>query len=170
MMMESRGGGEFGTGGVMSEADEQRFLMSDRYLDEKGLPIPVGGGGAAAGGEARQPRGCTGVPIRTCPAPPLDLAQFGVCFKRLPVRMVLEMDTRWLPQLMTNCANEPLRVEVQEVHINTSDIAGMAAGGAAAGGMFRAAAANAASVAAPPARICFPIAPESRSFRNNPTS
>jgi hypothetical protein len=135
MMMESRGGGEFGTGGVMSEADEQRFLMSDRYLDEKGLPIPVGGG-AAAGGEAAAPDQ-TAVADPNAVAPPLDMAQFGVCFKRLPVRMVLEMDTRWLPQLMTNCANEPLRVEVQEVRINTSDIAGLVAGGAAAGGMFR---------------------------------
>jgi hypothetical protein len=54
--------------------------------------------------------------------------QFGTGFKRLPIRMVLQMDARWLPQLITTCANEPLRVEVQEVRINPPD--GGSVGGA----------------------------------------
>jgi hypothetical protein len=46
---------------------------------------------------------------------------FGVEYKRLPVRMVLEMDQRWLPKLIAECASQPLQVEVQEVRINTPD-------------------------------------------------
>jgi len=132
-MMGERGGG-FGTGGEMSEADEQQFLMSDRYLDANGLPIPLGGGGGGGGEMPMSPDGGAPVADPNTPAPPLDMAQFGVCYKRLPVRLVLEMDGRWLPQLIANLANQPLRVEVQEVRVNTSDLAGAAASG---GGGFR---------------------------------
>jgi hypothetical protein len=136
MMMGERGGGDFGNGGALSPADEQRFLLSDRYLDANGQPIPLGGG-AAAGGEAAPmgPEG-GGAPAvdPNAPAPPLDMAQFGICYKRLPVRMVLHMDVRWLPQLISACANQPLRVEVQEVRINTPDIEGMATSGGGMGG------------------------------------
>lgn len=42
-------------------------------------------------------------------------------FKRLPIRMQLWMDERWLPQLIAECANAPLQVEVQEVRINPNE-------------------------------------------------
>jgi hypothetical protein len=128
------GGGFGGTGGgAMSPAEEQAFLMSGRYLDDKG-PILIGGGAAMEGGlESGMPPDPA---LATAPAPPLDMAQFGVGFKRLPIRMAMQMDLRWLPQLITNCANEPLRVEVQEVRINPSDLAGAESGGGGFGGGF----------------------------------
>jgi hypothetical protein len=50
--------------------------------------------------------------------------------------MVLQMDLRWLPQLITNCANEPLRVEVQEVRINPAGVTADATGGGGGFGGF----------------------------------
>lgn len=137
MPMGERGmSGDMGNGGALSAADEQRFLLSDRYLDANGLPIPLGGGAAAGGDVAAAPPESGPVPGAdpNAPAPPLDMAQFGICYKRLPVRMVLQMDVRWLPQLISAFANQPLRVEVQEVRVNTPDIEGMATSGGGAGG------------------------------------
>jgi hypothetical protein len=48
-------------------------------------------------------------------------AEPGVEYKRLPIRMTLLMDQRWLPYLLTECANAPLQVEVNEVRINPMD-------------------------------------------------
>ena len=42
-------------------------------------------------------------------------------FKRLPVRMRLIMDQRRVTDLVAECANAPLQVEVQEVRINPQD-------------------------------------------------
>ncbi len=127
MMSEGRfGPGAGGMNGPMSEAQEQAFLLSGRYLDDKGQPIMVGGG--AVGAEAGPGPPMMDAAPAPGPAPPLDLNQFGTGYKRLPVRMVMEMDARWLPQLITNCANEPLRVEVQELSITPSDSTGMQAG------------------------------------------
>ncbi len=118
---------------AMSPAQEQTYLLSGRYLDDKGLPIPVGGAAAGPeGGPLPTPDGAADLG----PPPTVDLAQFGVAYKRLPVRMVLQMDVRWLPQLITACANEPLRVEVQEVRINPSDLSGMTSGFGGGGGRF----------------------------------
>jgi hypothetical protein len=94
-----RGGGyeEFGAmdreGGTGGEGDEAPVLLSQRYLDETGKPKAVTAG-------------------------PYDATQFGVEYKRLPIRMALYMDTRWLYHLIATCANAPLQVEVQEVRIN----------------------------------------------------
>ena len=132
MMM---GGPEAGgmPGAAMSPAAEQGYLLSYRYLDEKGQPISVGGA-ATAGVEGP---GMAADPAASGPAPPLDLSTFGKGYKRLPIRMVLRMDGRWLPQLISTCANEPLRVEVQEVRINTPDIAGLTSGGGGSPGGFQ---------------------------------
>lgn len=118
--MDMRGGP--GANGQMTAAQEQTFLLSGRYLDDKGQPIAMGGAG---GGDVAAP----------APATPdagggssVDMNQFGTGFKRLPIRMALEMDARWLPQLITICANEPLRIEVQEVRINPPDITSDSAG------------------------------------------
>jgi hypothetical protein len=46
------------------------------------------------------------------------------------------MDGRWLPQLIAECANAPLQVEVQEVRINPGD-GGGAMGGGGRGGYSR---------------------------------
>jgi hypothetical protein len=127
--------GSMQPGAVMSPADEQNFLLSYRYLDDKGQPISVGAPAAGAagpeGGTPPDPAAAAG------PAPPLDVSLFGTGYKRLPVRMVLYMDSRWLPQLITACANEPLRIEVQEVRINPADgggVGGMTGGPSGFGG------------------------------------
>ena len=130
MMMDGMMGGGGMNNTQMSPAQEQNALLSWRYLDDKGAPISVGA--PAAGGEMPSPDG--GVPAAdTGSAPPVDLSLFGPGYKRLPIRMVLRMDARYLPQLITTCANQPLRVEVQEVRINSPDIAGLDAN---AGGMM----------------------------------
>jgi hypothetical protein len=116
--------------GPMSEEQERAYLLYGRYLDAQGKPIPFGnpGGGAAAGPEGG------GAPdaAPAAPAGPLDVSVFGQEYKRVPVRMVLQMDQRWIPRLIAQCASEPLQVEVQEVRVNVPE-AGMASSGPMAG-------------------------------------
>ena len=124
---EFPGGGGFTSGlaegqGEMSEAQEAQMLLSYRYLGEDGKPIPAGGGG---GEVATEP--IPGEPAT--PAAPVDLTAFGKEYKRLPVRMVLEMDQRQLPRLIAECAMQPLQIEVQEVRVNAADTMGGASGG-----------------------------------------
>jgi hypothetical protein len=131
--MGERPGMGMGPGnGPMTPAQEQAFLLSGRYLDDKGQPIALGGGGGGDAGTPASPAPA-GDTAAAGPGPSADMNQFGTGFKRLPVRMVLEMDARWLPQLITTCANEPLRVEVQEVRINPSDGGSVSASGGPAG-------------------------------------
>lgn len=85
----ARGGGR---GEGPSKADEDALLLSQRYLDETGKPKNVSTGWTPQ--------------------------QLGVEYKRLPIRMILHMDQRWLYELISNCANAPLQVEVREVRIN----------------------------------------------------
>jgi hypothetical protein len=103
------GGGEMGLGpeGGGGEGQERMMLLLGRYLDAQGQPVQVSS---------------------PTPAP----GEFGTEYKRLPIRMTLEMDLRWLPYLITECANQPLQVEVEQVRINPSgtDTGGM-------GGSFR---------------------------------
>ena len=92
--MDPYAGREMGgrMGGMLGEATGDATLFTGRYLDENGQPIVSEGEEEPAGLSAE--------------------------FKRLPIRMVLEMDQRWLPHLITECANAPLQVEVTEVRIN----------------------------------------------------
>jgi hypothetical protein len=115
------GGGEFmrsglaaGQTGPMSEEQERGLLLHGRYLGDDGKPIPYGAGGPAEAG--------TEAPMDTGPAGPLDLTIFGKEYKRLPVRMELEMDQRHLPRLIAECAKQPLQIEVQEVRVNAPDL------------------------------------------------
>ena len=39
-------------------------------------------------------------------------------FRRLPVRMLLKMDQRWIPQLLIECANAALPIEVTQLRLN----------------------------------------------------
>jgi hypothetical protein len=106
----SRGemGGEYGRGGMVGDAAaEDLELFNNRYVDANGAPIADAGDG--------------------------NPASFGTEFKRLPVRMTLLMDVRWLPPLIAECANAPLQVEVQEVRINP-DERGNSMGGGGRGG------------------------------------
>jgi hypothetical protein len=101
----------FSGSGPMTDAQRATVLLSGRYLDEMGKPIPFGGA-ASADGTAPDP---------SIPAPVVDRSFFGKEYVRVPVRMVLEMDQRRLPQLIAECANQPLQVEVQEVRVNVAD-------------------------------------------------
>jgi len=95
--------GGMGVEGTANDTD----LFNNRYVSAEGSPIADPGDG--------------------------NLAAFGTEFKRLPVRMRLWMDQRWLPQLISECANAPLQVEVQEVRINPVDD-GSGGGGYGRGG------------------------------------
>jgi hypothetical protein len=120
--MERNGPG----GGQMTEEQEKAYLLSNRYLNAQGQPIPFGGVGAAAPGDPSTP---AQAPEAAPAGQPLDLTVFGQEYKRLPVRMALRMDQRWLPRLISECASEPLQVEVQEVRINPPEGLGLGAGG-----------------------------------------
>ncbi len=121
--------------GPMTEEQEKTYLLSGRYLDAAGKPIPFGAGGVApAGGEAAP---ATPAPEAGAAGAALDLTAFGQEYKRLPVRMALRMDQRWLPRLIAECASQPLQVEVQEVRVNPPEGIGSAAGGVPGGGGFR---------------------------------
>ncbi len=97
-----------GRGGEMGGAAGDAELFNSRYVGADGAPIASTGEGGPD--------------------------EFGKEFKRLPVRMQLLMDQRWLPQLITECANAPLQVEIQEVRINPSDSGAMGGGGYAGRG------------------------------------
>jgi hypothetical protein len=118
--------------GPMSEEQERTYLLSGRYLDAQGKPIPFGSAGGAAGGPEGSPPADAAA---AAPAGPLDLSSFGTEYKRVPVRMVLQMDQRWLSRLIAQCASEPLQVEVQEVRINVPEASG--AGSTSLGAMSR---------------------------------
>lgn len=97
-------GGRGSTGGGRGGADEEGASpLSGRYLDDTGQPMPA--------------------------PPPGSPPSFGTEYKRLPVRLVMRLDQRWLQFLMAQLANAPLQVEIQEVRINPTQDAG-------AGGSF----------------------------------
>ncbi|WP_428308677.1 hypothetical protein [Lacipirellula sp.] len=106
------GGGAVGREGEMGAANIDASLLMNRYIDAEGKPIPDASSGA------------------------------GVEFRRLPIRMILSMDERYLPKILVECANAPLPVEVQRLRINAEksgsdkDNQGFTVGAAAsAGGM-----------------------------------
>jgi hypothetical protein len=87
--MGSEGGGYGREGGIAGEGvDMDAMLLQNRYIDAEGKPIAD----AATG--------------------------MGTEFRRLPIRMVLMMDERWLPKVLVECANSPLPIEVQRLRIN----------------------------------------------------
>ena len=76
-------------GGMMGEGvDVNAMLLAGRYIDAEGKPIADASTG------------------------------MGTEFRRLPIRMILMMDERWLPKVLVECANAPLPIEVQRLRIN----------------------------------------------------
>ncbi len=105
--------GEFGRrddGGL--EGDRQR-LLSRRYIDAEGRPISV-----AKGNE------------------PLEPGEFGKELKRLPVRLDVQIDIRWLTTLVTELANADLQIKITEVRVNPSNTSS-SGGGRRGNGMMR---------------------------------
>ena len=80
--------GGYGRGGEDTATDDT--LLANRYVDQ------------------------TGTPIASSSPSELTTAEF----RRLPVRMMLSMDQRWLPRLLVECANAPLPVVVERVRVN----------------------------------------------------
>jgi hypothetical protein len=101
-----RGGGEFGSEMGGEGVDPSTALLAGRYLGEDGKPVME--------------------------VPP-DF-KFGAEFKRLPVRMVLEMDTKYLGTLMWELANASLQVQVEQVRFNPEGETGQPARGMAGAG------------------------------------
>lgn len=89
-------------GAAGGDGSEKSLLLTSRYVDETGQPMPA----------------------------PLDEGfSFGTEYKRLPVRLELKMDQRYLSRLITELANAPLQIEVEEVRIDPSGDAGGGRGG-----------------------------------------
>lgn len=122
-----QGGGEFG-GEMMGGGDMGmgRGQMGGGEMMGGDMGMGRGGdfggeyGGGMEGGAtddaifANRYIGPDGLAMATAPGPEET-------FKRLPVRLQLQMDERWLQQLIAECANAPLQVDVQEVRINPMD-------------------------------------------------
>jgi hypothetical protein len=96
-----------GEHGQLDADARDKLLLDNRYLDENGKPMP---GDSVIIGDAATAN----------PNP----------FNRLPVRMALEMDARRLEELLVECANAELPVEVQQVRINVDPTGAGNRGGA----------------------------------------
>jgi hypothetical protein len=107
---EGMGEGMPGAGGPGAEGGvTDATLLASRYLDAEEKPVAA-------------------------PDPAAGAAAFGTEYKRLPVRMDLVMDVRWLPRLIAECADAPLQVEVKEVRINPSETGASSGYGGRGGG------------------------------------
>jgi hypothetical protein len=83
----------------------------------------AGGGEAAPTPAEDQAAWLPGRYVDSAGAPIADVQSLsGTEYKRLPVRLVLEMDVRQLNYLVAQFANQSLQMEVQEVRINPMDI------------------------------------------------
>lgn len=74
--------------GMTEGADPGAVLLNNRYVDQTGAPIADGSTG------------------------------LGTEYRRLPIRMRLYMDQRWIPKVLIECSNAALPIEVQRVRIN----------------------------------------------------
>ncbi|CAN0351712.1 unnamed protein product, partial [Ectocarpus sp. 4 AP-2014] len=113
------GGGEFGGGGFGGGEFGGGGFGGGEFGGGE-----FGGGGGGFGGEGGDPTAVLlgGRYLGPDDAPILEVTpgeySFGREFKRLPVRLTMEMDTRWLSTLMWELANAPLQVEVDQVRFN----------------------------------------------------
>lgn len=83
--------------------DPAVMFLSSRYLDKEGIPHFA------------------------------EDAPFGQEFRQLPIRMLLRMDQRAIPQILVECANAALPVEVKQLRINPSSSGEGFAGGSSGG-------------------------------------
>lgn len=102
------GMGEGGMGGYGEGGGGDATLLMGRYLDTEGQPMD---------GDVE--------------------ALAGAPYRRLPVRMVLLMDQRWISQLLVFCANQALPIEVQGLRVNPDKAAAGFGGEGRMGGNSR---------------------------------
>jgi hypothetical protein len=100
------------SGGAAGAESMDAALLSGRYVDAEGKPISDGSTVTGQGQE----------------------------FRRLPVRMMLMMDQKWLSRMLVECANAPLPIEVKRLRINPEKSAAgfsmESTGAAGMGGMY----------------------------------
>lgn len=84
---EGRPGGPGG-----EQGDPNRLLIENRYIDDKGQPVP---------------------PIADYPFAQHPYSEF----KMMPIRLSLVMDQRRLPNLLAECANSSMPIEVRRVRL-----------------------------------------------------
>lgn len=100
-----------GTAGGSGDEQARRTLVENRYVDDKGKPLPYD------------------VEYPYAKHPYAE-------FKMMPIRMDLVMDQRHLPKLLVECANSNMPVMVRRVRIKTQpgNVFDLGGGQAAAGG------------------------------------
>ena len=96
-------GAGFGDTAGMSEEQTLQVLTQGRYVDEYGAPLLAG---------AEEP-----------------YAEF----KMMPIRMNLVMDQRQIPELLVQCANSSMPVEVHEIRLNAQGTRDLGLGGRTGG-------------------------------------
>ncbi len=105
-MDEGGYGGRGGYGeGGRDDGMSDTDVLAHRYLDAEGQPYPG------------------------------DAENFGIEYRQLPIRMKLMMDQRWLPQLLVECANAALPIEVNQLRVNPEQSGAGFGGGGSRGGM-----------------------------------
>jgi hypothetical protein len=86
-------------GGSANEARNRQQLMADRYVDDKGKPLPY--------------------------TPDYPYAKHPCNeFKRMPIHLNFVMDQRRLPKLLIECANSTMPIEIQLIRISKSASSG----------------------------------------------
>jgi len=122
---------------VGSLAIDMNFPPGGLYTPQEGgagaIPSRGGGGPPSRGpSEGREPVGREGggsddalVLEKRYLGPngaPMPGASLGAEFRQLPIHMNLKMDQRYLPQLLIECANAPLPIEVKWVRVNPQKV------------------------------------------------
>ena len=106
---EEGGYGRGGAGGSAGGAIDEGILLSNRYLQDDGTPEATGSVSTVNSKE----------------------------FRKLPVRMRLNMDEKYIPRILLECANATLPIEVTRVRINPDQSSAGAAGGRRGGAARR---------------------------------
>jgi hypothetical protein len=127
IVMPSAAAGEGGfTADMGAEHAPDSFLMEDQMGDASSADAQL----------------LAGRYVDSAGAPIPDGADTGVEHRKLPIRMSLVMDQRWIPRVLVECANAPLPIEVQRLRINPElsgagfeDALSSSGGGMEAGGV-----------------------------------
>ena len=120
-------GSDMGGGGTafvaLTEAEAEAFIRSNRYVDQEGKPLAASA------------------------APPFDE------FNRMPICLRLIVDQRRIPEILVNCANCAMPIEVLWVRVNPGATRPFEIGAYAAGAMAGGAASASAEMSGESAAI-----------------